>query len=182
MRALRPSWRIAPRIAILKISPREERKIVAVKVLRVGDPAPAFTARSDSGESVSLAGLKGKRVVLYFYPEDDTAGCTKQACGFRDLHADLEKKNAVVLGVSPDDAKSHAKFKDKYGLPFPLLVDADHAIAEKYGVWQEKNLYGNKSMGIVRSHFVIDENGRIQDIRLKVNAEESPSLALDSLS
>ncbi len=155
---------------------------MAVKVLRVGDPAPAFTAKSDAGESVSLAGLKGKRVVLYFYPKDDTPGCTKQACGFRDLHRELKGKNAVVLGVSPDDEKSHANFRKKYELPFPLLVDADHSIAEKYGVWQEKNLYGKKSMGVVRSHFVIDENGRIQDIRLKVDAEKSPSLALDSLA
>jgi peroxiredoxin Q/BCP len=154
---------------------------MAEMALRIGDKAPAFRARTETGETVSLDDLKGKRVVLFFYPKDNTPGCTRQACGFRDLHAKMKERNAVVFGVSPDGEKSHASFKKKYRLSFPLLVDTDHAIAEKYGVWREKSMYGKKYMGIVRSHFVIDEEGRVADARVPVAAEESPVLALESL-
>lgn len=146
-----------------------------------GDPAPDFAARTDSGETVSLKSYRGKRVVLYFYPKDDTPGCTTQACGFRDQYPVIEEKNAVVLGVSPDSAKSHQRFKTKFNLPFILLVDEDHAIAETYGVWVEKSMYGRKYMGIERSHFVIDENGRILDAQVKVKPEVSVETALAAL-
>jgi peroxiredoxin Q/BCP len=148
---------------------------------QVGDSAPAFTAVTDSGETVSLSDYRGKRVVLYFYPKDDTPGCTTQACGFRDAYPVIEEKNAVVLGVSPDSAKSHQKFKSKYDLPFTLLVDEDHAIAEAYGVWVEKSMYGKKYMGVERSHFVIDEQGRIVEAMVKVKPEVSVESALAAL-
>ncbi|MFA6107384.1 MAG: thioredoxin-dependent thiol peroxidase [Candidatus Latescibacterota bacterium] len=149
--------------------------------LSAGDVAPDFTARTDGGETVSLKSYRGKRVVLYFYPKDDTPGCTTQACGFRDQYPVIEEKNAVVLGVSPDSAKSHQQFKTKFNLPFILLVDEDHAIAEAYGVWVEKSMYGKKYMGIERSHFVIDENGRILDAQVKVKPEVSVETALAAL-
>lgn len=149
--------------------------------LGVGAAAPEFTAVTESGETVSLRDFRGKRVVLYFYPKDDTPGCTTQACGFRDNYPVIEEKNAVVLGVSPDSAKSHQKFKTKFNLPFTLLVDEDHAIAEAYGVWVEKSMYGKKYMGIERSHFVIDEEGRIVEARVKVKPEESVAAALAAL-
>ena len=149
--------------------------------LNIGDDAPDFTATTDSGETVSLSDFRGKRVVLYFYPKDDTTGCTTQACGFRDAYPQIEEKNAVVLGVSPDDAKSHRKFKTKYDLPFTLLVDADHKIAEAYGVWAEKSMYGRNYMGIERSHFVIDENGKLADVQAKVSPKDSVERALETL-
>ncbi|HAJ35511.1 MAG TPA: thioredoxin-dependent thiol peroxidase [Chloroflexi bacterium] len=149
--------------------------------LGVGVMAPEFTAVTESGETVSLRDYRGKRVVLYFYPKDDTPGCTTQACGFRDNYPVIEEKNAVVLGVSPDSAKSHQKFKTKFNLPFTLLVDEDHAIAEAYGVWVEKSMYGKKYMGIERSHFVIDEEGRIVEAKVKVKPEESVASALAAL-
>jgi peroxiredoxin Q/BCP len=149
--------------------------------LQIGDMAPDLTAVTDSGETVSLHDFRGKRVILYFYPKDDTPGCTTQACGFRDNYPIIEEKNAVVLGVSPDSAQSHRKFKTKYNLPFTLLVDEDHAIAEAYGVWVEKSMYGKKYMGVERSHFVIDENGRIVDAQVKVKPEDSVEKALAAL-
>ncbi|HMN29026.1 MAG TPA: thioredoxin-dependent thiol peroxidase [Caldilineaceae bacterium] len=129
--------------------------------LQVGDQAPDFEAVTDAGNRVKLSDYRGKRVVLYFYPKDDTPGCTTQACSFRDNYPAIEEKNAVVLGVSPDDQASHVKFKSKFDLPFTLLVDADHAIAEAYGTWGEKTNYGKTYMGIIRSNFVIDENGKL---------------------
>ena len=126
-----------------------------------GKPAPDFTLRSDAGEDVSLANLRGRTVVLYFYPRDDTPGCTTQACGLRDVYGEIQERGATVLGVSPDTEAAHVKFRDKYGLPFPLLADPDHEVAERYGVWVEKNMYGKKSMGIKRSTFVIDEAGNV---------------------
>ena len=150
--------------------------------LQVGDMAPDFETVDDAGNAVKLSGYQGKRVVLYFYPKDDTPGCTTQACDFRDSYADIEAQNAVVLGVSPDDVASHGKFKTKFHLPFPLLVDEDHAIAEAYGVWGEKTNYGKKYMGIVRSHFVIDEAGKIMDARYNVKANKSTSEALATLA
>jgi peroxiredoxin Q/BCP len=149
--------------------------------LQVGDLAPDFALTSDTGETVRLSGLRGKRVVVYFYPKDDTSGCTTQACGFRDAYPQIEEKNAVVLGISPDGVKSHQKFKSKYDLPFTLLVDEDHSAAEAYGVWQEKSMYGKKYMGIVRSHFVVDEAGRLADVQIKVSPTDSVELALKLL-
>lgn len=149
--------------------------------LQVGDLAPDFSLTSDTGETVRLSGLRGKRVVVYFYPKDDTSGCTTQACGFRDAYPQIEEKNAVVLGISPDGVKSHQKFKSKYDLPFTLLVDEDHSAAEAYGVWQEKSMYGKKYMGIVRSHFVVDEAGRLADVQIKVSPTDSVELALKLL-
>ncbi|MFH1278121.1 MAG: thioredoxin-dependent thiol peroxidase [Candidatus Eisenbacteria bacterium] len=154
---------------------------MAVKELKIGNKAPAFTAGTDTGEKVSLSDYLGKKVILFFYPKDNTPGCTKQACGFRDRAKEAGKKNAVILGVSPDGEKSHVKFKEKFGLPYTLLVDDDHAVAEKYGVWQEKSMYGRKYMGMVRSHFVIDEEGKLIDVRVKVKPEESVETALEAL-
>ncbi|MCE7988239.1 MAG: thioredoxin-dependent thiol peroxidase [Caldilinea sp. CFX5] len=147
----------------------------------VGDPAPDFTALTEQGERLKLSDLRGKRVILYFYPKDDTTGCTTQACGFRDQYPVIEEKNAVVLGVSPDNVKSHQKFKTKYNLPFTLLVDEDHAVADAYGVWGEKSMYGKKYMGIIRSHFVIDEEGKVVDVQYKVSPADSPKKALQAL-
>lgn len=149
--------------------------------IQVGQAAPQFATLTDTGETVRLSDYRGKRVVLYFYPKDDTSGCTSQACGFRDNYIEIEEKNAVVLGVSPDGVKSHQKFRTKYDLPFTLLVDEDHAISEAYGVWQEKSMYGKKYMGVVRSHFVIDENGKIADVQFKVSPQDSVSRALEAL-
>jgi thioredoxin-dependent peroxiredoxin len=149
--------------------------------VKPGDQAPDFEAVNDQEEKVRLSDLRGKRVVLYFYPKDDTTGCTTQACSFRDSYPAVAEKNAVVLGVSPDSVKSHQKFKSKYDLPFPLLVDSDHQISEAYGVWQEKSMYGRKYMGTVRSHFVIDEEGKVIDAQYNVKASASASLSLKSL-
>ena len=126
-----------------------------------GEPAPDFTLPSDSGEPVTLSELRGKPVVLYFYPKDNTSGCTTQACGIRDAWGEFEAAGAVVLGVSPDGVSSHAKFKSDYGLPFKLLADPDHAVAEAYGVWAQKSRYGRTYMGIVRSTFVIGADGNV---------------------
>lgn len=147
----------------------------------VGKKAPDFTLPDDQGRPFKLSSLKGKRVVLYFYPKDDTPGCTTQACGFRDHYEEIQEKNGVVVGVSPDSAASHVKFRSKYNLPFILLSDPEHKVAEKYGAWGEKVLYGKKSVGMLRSHFVIDEQGKIVDAQVKVKAEASPELALETL-
>ncbi len=133
-----------------------------------GKPAPDFELTSDSGETVTLSGLRGKPVVLYFYPKDDTPGCTTQACGIRDVYAEFESAGAVVLGVSPDDEKSHVKFKEKFGLPFPLLTDVGHQVAEAYGVWAEKSYLGRKYMGIERSTFVITADGTVKKVMYNV--------------
>ncbi len=150
--------------------------------LKAGDPAPDFETVDEQGNPVSLKDFRGKRVVLYFYPKDNTPGCTTQACAYRDHQTDLEEQNAVVLGVSGDSAKSHQSFKSRFALPFPLLLDQDHKIAETYGVRREKQLYGRKFPGIVRSHFVIDEEGRILDVKYNVRAADSAEKSLDALS
>jgi peroxiredoxin Q/BCP len=134
----------------------------------LGKAAPAFTLETDTGESLSLKDLKGKNVVLYFYPKDDTSGCTTEACEFRDLMPHFKKGSAVILGVSPDSVKSHQKFKTKYDLPFTLLADTEHAIAEKYGVWKEKSMYGRKYMGVERTTFLIDAAGKLRKVFEKV--------------
>ena len=149
--------------------------------LTPGDEAPDFSTMNDSNQPVKLSDFRGQRVVLYFYPKDDTAGCTRQACGFRDNYSDIEAKNAVVLGVSPDGVESHQAFKAKNGLPFPLLTDEDHSIAETYGVWRERERDGVKFMGVVRSHFVLDEEGKVVESQYNVNPDESPSLSMGVL-
>ncbi len=150
--------------------------------IKAGDPAPDFALPSDTGELVRLSDFRGKRVVLYFYPKDDTPGCTTQSCGFRDSYRQIEERNAVVLGVSPDGVKSHQKFKTKFDLPFILLADEDHKVAEAYGVWGEKSFMGKKFMGIIRSHFVIDEQGVIVDAQVKVSPTDSVERALAALA
>ncbi len=134
----------------------------------IGDDAPNFAAPTDGDGKLDLTALKGRKVVLYFYPKDDTSGCTKEACGFRDALPDFSKIDAEILGVSKDSVKSHDKFKAKYDLPFSLVSDEDGSICEKYGVWVEKSMYGKKYMGIERSTFLIDENGVVQGAWRKV--------------
>jgi thioredoxin-dependent peroxiredoxin len=145
-------------------------------VLREGDPAPDFTLTSDRGEAVTLSSLRGRPVVLYFYPKDDTPGCTTQACGIRDAYGEFERAGAVVLGVSPDDESSHVEFRNKYELPFTLLADEDHAVAEEYGVWGEKKYMGKSYMGINRSTFVIDADGNVKkamrDVKPATHADD----------
>jgi peroxiredoxin Q/BCP len=136
---------------------------------------------SDSGEPVTLSSLRGKRVVLYFYPKDDTPGCTTQACSFRDAYGEFEERGAVVLGVSPDTESSHARFKAKHELPFTLLADPEHEVAERYGVWVEKTMYGKTSMGIKRSTFVIDEDGKVAKAMLGVKPDGHADLVLSAL-
>ena len=146
-----------------------------------GAKAPLFTAPDQTGKPVWLSDFLGKTVVLYFYPKDDTPGCTTQACSYRDGYAAFRKKGVVVLGMSPDDAESHAKFAEKFSLPFPLLADVGHKIAEKYGVWVEKNMYGKKYMGVERSTFVIDANGKLVSIYRKVKPDATVAEVLAGL-
>jgi peroxiredoxin Q/BCP len=151
------------------------------EALKIGDMAPDFEAVTDTGETIRLSDFRGKRVVLYFYPKDDTPGCTKQACGFRDQYPEIEERNAVVLGISTDGVASHQKFKTKYDLPFTLLVDEEHRIIDQYGAWGEKSKYGKTYMGTIRSHYVIDEEGRIVDAHVNVKPEQSVEFALKAL-
>ena len=152
------------------------------KNVEAGKKAPDFSLPDEHGNLVKLSSFRGKKVILYFYPADDTPGCTAQACGFRDSFPEIQEKNAVVIGISPDDAHSHQRFRAKYNLPFILLSDPDHVVAAKYGAWGEKSFMGKKSIGIIRSHYVIDEQGTIVDEQIKVNAKESPALALRNLT
>jgi peroxiredoxin Q/BCP len=149
--------------------------------LEPGQKAPAFTLEADDGSKVKLADLKGNPVVLYFYPADDTPGCTREACAFRDRSAELKKLGAKVFGVSPDDVASHVKFKNKYTLNFPLLADPDHVVAEKFGAWREKNMYGKKKMGIVRSTFLIDASGVIQRVWKSVKVDGHDAAVIEAL-
>jgi peroxiredoxin Q/BCP len=151
-------------------------------VVQEGKPAPEFELESDSGETVRLSDLRGKPVVLYFYPKDDTTGCTTQACGIRDAWGEFERAGAVVLGVSPDDVGSHVKFREKYALPFHLLADTDHSTAEDYGVWKEKTYAGKTYMGVERSTFVIDENGVVTKEMRKVKPDTHADDVLAALS
>ncbi len=137
-------------------------------MLDAGQMAPDFTLPSDDGSEVSLSALRGKKVILYFYPKDSTPGCTTQACDLRDAMARIENQGAVVLGVSPDSIVSHEKFKTKYDLNYPLLSDGEYEVAEAYGVWKEKSMYGKKFWGVERSTFIIDEEGRVQEAWRKV--------------
>jgi thioredoxin-dependent peroxiredoxin len=146
-----------------------------------GERAPDFTLVSDAGKEVTLSSLRGQPVILYFYPKDDTPGCTTQACGIRDVYANFRQRGAVVLGVSPDDENSHVKFKQKYSLPFTLLADPEHEVAENYGVWKERNRYGKKSMGIERSTFVIDAEGNIAKAMRRVKPETHAADVLAAL-
>lgn len=150
-------------------------------MIQEGHPAPDFSLTSDAGDTVTLSELRGKPVVLYFYPRDDTPGCTKQACGIRDAWEEFERSGAVVLGVSPDSPKRHARFRDKYGLPFVLLADEDHAVAEAYGVWVEKSMLGKRYLGIERSTFVIDADGNVATVMRRVNPDTHADEVLEAL-
>jgi len=147
--------------------------------LKIGDQAPEFTLPDETGKPVSLSDFRGKRVVVFFYPRDNTPGCTAQACGFRDEFGVIQDKNAVVLGVSGQGAKSHQSFKSKNSLPFPLLSDEDHAMSKEYGVWGEKRFMG--MLIINRSHYVIGPDGKIEDIQIGVSPKDSVSLAIGKL-
>ncbi len=149
--------------------------------LKAGDKAPDFTAKDQNGKTVSLADFKGKTVILYFYPKDDTPGCTAEACDFRDNYQSLVGKGFEVIGVSTDDEKSHKKFETKYSLPFPLIADTDHSIVDAYNVWGEKSMYGKKFMGTVRTTFIIDGDGIIKQVIDKVDTKAASQQVLDLL-
>jgi peroxiredoxin Q/BCP len=146
-----------------------------------GKPAPDFELKTDSGESVKLSDFRGKPVVLYFYPKDDTPGCTTQACGIRDSYGEFRKRGAVVLGVSPDNETSHVKFKEKYELPFTLLADPEHEVAEQYGTWVEKKNYGKEYWGVERSTFLIDSQGNVAKVMRRVKPDTHTDQVLEAL-
>mgnify|MGYP006068377635 FL=1 len=151
-------------------------------MLEVGTIAPDFTLLSQNGEEISLSQYRGQKVILYFYPKDNTPGCTKQACGFAQLYPDFVKKGAVILGVSKDSVKSHKKFEEKYQLPFTLLSDPDLVAIQAYDVWKEKNMYGKKVMGVVRTTYLINEEGIIEKAYTKVKAAQNPNDMLEVLN
>jgi thioredoxin-dependent peroxiredoxin len=146
-----------------------------------GESAADFSLSDDHGRQVKLSDFRGKPVVLYFYPQDDTPGCTKEACAFRDRSSELQAKGAVVLGVSPDNVASHGQFRDKYSLNFPLLADVGHQVAERYGAWREKNMYGKVTLGIQRSTFLIDGDGKVRKVWKKVNVDGHDEQVLQAL-
>ena len=146
-----------------------------------GKKAPAFTLKDEAGNQIRLSALKGKPVVIYFYPRDNTPGCTKEACALRDRWKELKKLDVHLFGVSTDSAESHIKFKEKFDLPFPLLVDENHAMAEKNGAWREKNMYGKKSMGIQRSTYVIDAEGKVAKLFKRVRVDGHEQQIIDAL-
>jgi peroxiredoxin Q/BCP len=150
-------------------------------MLEIGDPAPDFTLTSAEGDTVRLSDLRGQRVILFFYPKADTPGCTRQACGFRDNLPQIEGAGATVIGISPDEPPALAKWKEKEGFSYDLLSDADHAVAEAYGVWGQKKHFGREYMGIIRSHFVVDEEGKLADVQIDVSPEQSVERALNAL-
>lgn len=149
------------------------------KMLEVGTMAPDFTLLNQNGEEISLSQYRGQKVILYFYPKDNTPGCTKQACGFAQLYPDFTEKGAVILGVSKDSVKSHKKFEEKYQLPFTLLSDPDLVAIQAYDVWKEKNMYGKKVMGVVRTTYLINEEGIIEKAYTKVKAAQNPNDMLE---
>jgi peroxiredoxin Q/BCP len=153
-----------------------------LSVIEEGKPAPDFALQSDTGETVRLSDFRGRSVVLYFYPKDDTPGCTTEASEFRDTYDAYRQRGIEVLGVSPDDVSSHQKFKSKYALPFPLLADPDHAVAEQYGAWGERSFAGKRYMGINRSTFVIDENGTVVSAMLGIKPAGHAAAVLDQLT
>lgn len=148
-------------------------------MLKEGQVAPNFSLKNDKNEEVTLLNCRGQNIVLYFYPKDNTSGCTKEACGFRDLNAEFEKLNTVIFGVSPDSVKSHQKFSEKLELPFPLLSDENKEVVQLYGVWKEKSMYGRKYMGVERTTFVIDKEGNINKIFPKVKVPQHPEAVLE---
>ena len=148
------------------------------EMVEIGDVAPDFTLQADDGTEVSLSGFRGKKVALYFYPKADTPGCTRQACAIRDVYPKIEEEDVVVIGVSPDPPERLVKFRQKHNLPFILLSDPDHQVAEAYGAWGEKKMYGKTYEGIIRSHFAIDEQGRLIEFKFKVKPEKTADLAL----
>jgi hypothetical protein len=152
------------------------------KMLEVGTMAPDFTLLNQNGEEISLSQYRGQKVILYFYPKDNTPGCTKQACGFAQLYPDFTEKGAVILGVSKDSVKSHKKFEEKYQLPFTLLSDPDLVAIQAYDVWKEKNMYGKKVMGVVRTTYLINEEGIIEKAYTKVKAAQNPNDMLEVLN
>lgn len=141
-------------------------------MIEPGKKAPAFTGKDQDGNPVKLTDFRGRKLVLYFYPADDTTTCTEEACNLRDNYAALRKKGYAILGVSADDEQSHQKFIRKYSLPFPLLADVDRKVIEKYGVWGEKNMFGNKYMGILRTTYLIDENGKVAHVITRVRSKD----------
>jgi peroxiredoxin Q/BCP len=161
--------------AVLRCGPGERI------VIKEGQKAPEFKLASSEGRDISSKDLKGRPVVLYFYPKDDTPGCTREACGFRDLYAQIKKK-AVLLGVSPDDVESHDRFRAKYKLPFTLLADPDKTLAKKYGAWGEKMMYGKKVVGMIRSTFVVDGEGVVRKVFPRVRVDGHAEKVLDALS
>ncbi|MBQ8732142.1 MAG: thioredoxin-dependent thiol peroxidase [Oscillospiraceae bacterium] len=150
-------------------------------MLKIGDQAPEFTLKDQNGKDVSLAQFKGRKVVVYFYPKDNTPGCTRQACAFAGAYGEFQKRNVAVIGISKDSVASHVKFAEKYNLPFHLLADPERTAIEAYGVWQEKKLYGKVSMGVVRTTFLIDEQGKIQKIMPKVKPDTNAAEILAEL-
>lgn len=150
-------------------------------MLEAGNPAPEFTLQSDKNEPVSLSDFRGQRVIIFFFPRADTPGCTKQACGFRDNFPRIQDAGGTVLGISPDTPEDLAKWRDKLGLTYTLLSDPDHDVAEAYGAWGEKKMYGKSYMGIIRSHVVVDAEGNLEDVQIKVSPEKSVERALEAI-
>lgn len=151
-------------------------------MFEIGDPAPDFTLSNQNGENVSLNDFRGKKVLLFAYPKADTPGCTKQACGFRDNHPQIEANGTVVLGLSPDAPEKLAKWKEKENFPYDLLSDPEHEVLERYGAWGEKSMYGKKYMGVIRSHWLIDEDGKFLDVRIKVSPAKSIEIGVKTVT
>jgi peroxiredoxin Q/BCP len=163
-------------------SPTTLKQVAMADWIEEGERAPDFTLYADDGRKVKLSALRGRPVVVYFYPKDDTPGCTREACAFRDRKAEIVRLGATVLGISPDDVESHRAFRDKYGLNFPLLADPEHKVAEKYGVWRERNMYGKTVMGIQRSTFVIGAEGRVARVWRNVKVDGHHEQVLSALT
>ena len=167
---------------MLSVPPSQRGSNYAADVVSEGEPAPDFTATSDAGERVSLSDFRGKPVVLYFYPKDDTPGCTAQACGIRDAYDDFERAGAVVLGISPDNEAEHVKFKEKYALPFTLLADPEHEVAERYGTWGEKRYMGRTYLGVSRTTFLVAPDGTVAKVMHDVKPDTHAGDVLSALA